>query len=202
MVRVVVGQLRHRIGRSLALLLGIFVAVTSFTVLTGTTEVSRLRAVGDVEESFRNAYDILVRPAGSTTELEADRDLVRNNFLSGLGGGISLAQYETIKDVAGIDVAAPIAVLGYQSQIAEAEVPLDRRSGAHHHPRRCQLRLPDHGPAGRAGDHPPRRIRLVPALRDHARWPPARRLPGAAAAPGAVRPVPCRVLLLLPGRPP
>jgi putative ABC transport system permease protein len=125
MVRVVVGQLRHRFGRSLALLLGIFVAVTSFTVLTGTTEVSRLRAVGDVEESFRNAYDILVRPAGSTTELEADRDLVRNNFLSGLGGGISLAQYETIKDVAGVDVAAPIAVLGYQGQIAEAEVPLD-----------------------------------------------------------------------------
>ncbi|MGH9210476.1 MAG: FtsX-like permease family protein [Acidimicrobiales bacterium] len=124
MRRVIAAQLRRRIGRNLALLLGIVAAVTSFTVLTGTTEVSRLETVGTVEENFRGAYDILVRPRGATTELEADSDLVRNNFLSGLDGGISLDQYEDIKDTPGVDVAAPIAVLGYQSEPVNVEIPL------------------------------------------------------------------------------
>jgi ABC-type lipoprotein release transport system permease subunit len=124
-LRVVAAQLRHRIGRSSALLLGILVAVTSFTILTGTTEVSRLETVGSVEENFRSAYDILVRPSGSTSQLENERGLVRNNFLSGLAGGISLAQYEEIKAIGTVDVAAPIAVLGYQSQRVERSVPLE-----------------------------------------------------------------------------
>jgi hypothetical protein len=124
MRRVIVAQLRHRLGRTLALLLGIVAAVTSFTVLTGTTEVSRLETIGTVEENFRNAYDILVRPRGATTELETESDLVRNNFLSGLDSGISLDQYEEIKDIPGIEVAAPIAVLGYQSEPVSVEVPV------------------------------------------------------------------------------
>ncbi|HEX6419326.1 MAG TPA: ABC transporter permease [Acidimicrobiales bacterium] len=124
MLRIVAAQLRYRIGRSVALLVGIVAAVTSFTVLTGTTQVSRLQVVGAVEESFRNAYDILVRPAGSTTGLEAERSLVRNNFLSGLDGGIGVDDYEAVKDVPGVEVAAPIAVLGYQAHDATAPVPL------------------------------------------------------------------------------
>jgi hypothetical protein len=124
MFRVVAAQLTHRVGRGIALLLGIFVAVTSFTVLTGTSEVSRLEVVGRVEENFRSAYDLLVRPAGATTALEARRGLVRNNFLSGLTGGITLAQYEAIKDIPGIDIAAPIAVLGYQGQQVLTPLPL------------------------------------------------------------------------------
>lgn len=124
MLRIVTAQLRYRIGRSLALLVGIVAAVTSFTVLTGTTQVSRLRVVGAVEENFRNAYDILVRPSGSTTGIEAERGLVRNNFLSGLAGGISVDEYEAVASVAGVDVAAPIAVLGYQAHDVTAPVPL------------------------------------------------------------------------------
>jgi putative ABC transport system permease protein len=122
---VVAAQLRHRVGRTLALLAGIVAAVTSFTVLTGTTEVSRLVVVGAVEENFRNVYDILVRPRGSTSELEVERDMVRNNFLSGLGGGISLDQYEEILGTDGVDVAAPIAMLGYQGVPVLVEIPLD-----------------------------------------------------------------------------
>lgn len=125
-LRVVGAQLRHRVGRSMALILSIVVAVTSFTVLTGTSEVSRLRVVGQVEENFRAAYDILVRPVGSSTGLEANRGLVRNNFLSGLYGGIGIEQYEDIKQISGVDVAAPIAVLGYQSVSVSAAIAMDQ----------------------------------------------------------------------------
>ncbi|HEX6419805.1 MAG TPA: FtsX-like permease family protein [Acidimicrobiales bacterium] len=125
MLRIVAAQLRYRAGRSLALLIGIVAAVTSFTVLTGTTRVSRLEVVGAVERNFRNAYDILVRPQGARTDLEAERGLVRRNFLSSLGGGISLDEYEAVRDVPGVEVAAPIAVLGYQGHGVDVPVPLD-----------------------------------------------------------------------------
>lgn len=107
------GQLRHRGFRALALLLGILVATTSFTVLTGTAQTSQLRTVGTVNANFRSAYDILVRPPKSTTALERARGLVQQNYLSGIYGGISLDQYGSVHSIPGVEVAAPIAMLGY-----------------------------------------------------------------------------------------
>jgi len=66
-----------------------------------------------VQSNFRNAYDVLVRPRGSFTRLEQSEQLVRDNYLSGIFGGISLAQYRTIQRIRGVDVAAPIANVGY-----------------------------------------------------------------------------------------
>ncbi|MEV5690108.1 FtsX-like permease family protein [Micromonospora globbae] len=99
----------------MALLVGVLVATTGFVVLTGATTTSRLDVTGTVERNTRAAYDILVRPKGTRTPLEAERGLVRPNYLSGLFGGITLQQYEQVKAVAGIDVAAPIAMLGYST---------------------------------------------------------------------------------------
>ncbi|WP_406105810.1 FtsX-like permease family protein [Micromonospora globbae] len=99
----------------MALLVGVLVATTGFVVLTGATTTSRLDVTGTVERNTRAAYDILVRPKGTRTPLEAERGLVRPNYLSGLFGGITLQQYEQVKAVPGIDVAAPIAMLGYST---------------------------------------------------------------------------------------
>ncbi|MFR9774716.1 FtsX-like permease family protein [Micromonospora sp. MS34] len=117
------GQLRGRAGRSVALLVGVLVATTGFVVLTGATTTSRLQVTGTVERNTRAAYDILVRPKGSRTPLEAERRLVRPNYLSGLYGGITTAQYDQVKAVEGVDVAAPIAMLGYST--AAVPAPLD-----------------------------------------------------------------------------
>ncbi|MEU5942733.1 FtsX-like permease family protein [Micromonospora sp. NPDC047548] len=115
MVRFIWGQLRGRAGRSVALLAGVLVATTGFVVLTGATTTSRLDVTGTVERNTRAAYDILVRPNGTRTPLEAERGLVRPNYLSGLYGGITSDQYDQVKAVAGVDVAAPIAMLGYST---------------------------------------------------------------------------------------
>jgi putative ABC transport system permease protein len=96
MHRYVWGQLRNRGRRPLALLVGIVVATTSFTVLTGTAQTSRLRIAGTVTGT-RPAYDILVRPKGSTIGLERSRGLVRENHLSGIFGGITLRQYAAVR---------------------------------------------------------------------------------------------------------
>ncbi|MFG3691547.1 FtsX-like permease family protein [Micromonospora sp. NPDC047740] len=116
-------QLRGRAGRSAALLVGVLVATTGFVVLTGATTTSRLAVTGAVERDTRAAYDILVRPKGTRTALEAERGLVRPNYLSGLFGGITTAQYDQVKAVDGVDVAAPIAMLGYST--TPIEMPID-----------------------------------------------------------------------------
>ncbi|KKK05233.1 FtsX-like permease family protein [Micromonospora sp. HK10] len=120
MFHLVWGQLRGRAGRSVALLVGVLVATTGFVVLTGATTTSRLAVTGIVERNTAAAYQILVRPKGARTPLEVDRRLVRPNYLSGLFGGITTAQYEQVKAVGGVEVAAPIAMLGHST----APVPL------------------------------------------------------------------------------
>ncbi|MEH0973159.1 FtsX-like permease family protein [Micromonospora sp. CPCC 205546] len=115
MLNIIWRQLRGRAGRSVALLLGVLVATTGFVVLTGATTASRLEVTGAVERNTEAAYDILVRPKGARTPLEAERRLVQPNYLSGLFGGITTAQYDQVKALAGVDVAAPIAMLGYST---------------------------------------------------------------------------------------
>jgi hypothetical protein len=123
MRRVVLGELAHRRSRALALLLGILVATTSFTVLTGTSDSQRLAVRGTVAAAFRGDYDILVRPRGSRGAVERRTGQVQPNFLSGIFGGISERQWRAIRRLPGVDVAAPIANVGYV--LATARVPVD-----------------------------------------------------------------------------
>lgn len=113
MRRLIWSQLRFRRGRALALLAGMLVAVTAFSVLTAASRTSQLRTVGTVRAHFRSAYDILVRPRGSRTALESQTATVQPNFLSGIYGGITLAQWHKIQRIPGVQVAAPIAMVGY-----------------------------------------------------------------------------------------
>ncbi len=66
-----------------------------------------------MRKNFRPAYDILVRPRNSFTPLEKKEKLVKANYLSGIFGGISMKQYRQIKNIPGVEVAAPIENLGY-----------------------------------------------------------------------------------------
>ncbi|MER6175640.1 FtsX-like permease family protein [Streptosporangium sp. NPDC001681] len=122
MTRLVWAQLRHRLVRALVLLLGIVVAATGFTVLTGTAETQRLEIIGTVGENFRAQYDILVRPENSATAIERSQGLVRANYLSGIFGGITFDQYERIKRVNGVEVAAPIGMIGHVVHTAGVRV--------------------------------------------------------------------------------
>ncbi len=110
--------------------LGMLLATTAFTVLTGAADTSRLVVRGEVAKNFRPAYDILVRPEGAATSLEKAQGLVRESYLSGDSGGITLAQYKQVKSLDGVDVAAPAAILGYAMQNATIPIDLSRYAGA------------------------------------------------------------------------
>ncbi|MFD7550712.1 ABC transporter permease [Streptomyces sp. NPDC059816] len=115
MLRLMRHHLMHHWARSVALLAGILVAVSSFVVLTATTESSKLTVTGTIAKS-RVPYDLLVRPKGSAQELEKAEGLIRPNSLSDVYGGITTDQLATVREVPGVDVAAPLAMLGHTSE--------------------------------------------------------------------------------------
>lgn len=119
-------QFRFRRGRVAVLGVAILVAAVSFVLLTSTAKTSSLQIHGTIKTSFRPAYDILVRPRGSKTRIERDARLVRPNYLSGIFGGITLRQWEVIRSLRNVDVAAPVANLGYLLPFAYQQIPLNR----------------------------------------------------------------------------
>jgi putative ABC transport system permease protein len=124
MMRLVLQELRHRPVRTAALASGILIAAVSFVLLASTAKTSELRVRGAVARNFRGAYDVLVRPKGSFTPLERSDGLVRDNYLSGIYGGITLRQYATIRRIPGVEVAAPIANLGYVMPFGEIPISI------------------------------------------------------------------------------
>ncbi|MFJ3762745.1 FtsX-like permease family protein [Streptomyces sp. NPDC090080] len=122
----ILDQLRRRRGRALALAAGILVAATSFTLLTATVSTSQATTVGTVRKNARSAYDVLVRPPDSQTDVERQSGLVTPNFLSGTFGGITMDQYRRIRGMAGVDVAAPVANIGYLMVASTVTVDVSR----------------------------------------------------------------------------
>ncbi len=113
MYRFFVAQLIHRRHRLAALGTGLLIASLSFVLLTSAVATTQLEVTGTVARHFRPAYDVLVRAEESYTNLERRQGLVRSNYLSGLLGGITFKQYATVRSLRGVEVAAPIANIGY-----------------------------------------------------------------------------------------
>lgn len=105
------GLLARRIATVLAAA-GLLTAVAGFLVLAGVSRTTQAVLTGDIARAWDTPYDLLVRPIGTQTPLEATEGLVRPNFLSGVAGGITGAQLEAIRAVPGVTVAAPIAIVG------------------------------------------------------------------------------------------
>jgi putative ABC transport system permease protein len=77
-----------------------------------------------VAASFQPAYDILVRPKGARTAVESETGTVAPDFQSGIYGGITTAQWHQIERIPGVQVAAPIAMVGYAELNAAMFVPI------------------------------------------------------------------------------
>jgi putative ABC transport system permease protein len=126
MGRLAWSQVRFRPARALALIAGVLVAATAFTVLTAASRTAQARTVGKVSANFAPAYDILVRPKGARTAVETRTGTVAPDFLSGIYGGITMAQWHQIEQIPGVQVAAPIAMVGYADLSAAIFVPVPK----------------------------------------------------------------------------
>lgn len=119
------GLTSRRTGSLLAAA-GLATATIGFVLLAGTTRTTEVVVQGDIARAWGGPYQLLVRPPGAAAELEERDGLVRPNAISGLTGGITRGQLQAIKAIGGVDVAAPIAVVGFVQW--PAGVPLDLTS--------------------------------------------------------------------------
>src|SRR3954452_20175530 len=122
-MRTILANLRYRWERTAALVLAIAVATGCFTMLSSTVKTQQLEATGTVADNFRPIYDVLVRPKGTQLPLERSSGLVQPATLSATEGGISLAQWQRIRRVPGVEVAAPVAVVGFA--MPQIHIPVD-----------------------------------------------------------------------------
>lgn len=92
---------------------GFFLLAASGLLIYSAAQTTLISANRNLEQLWRTSYDILVRPVGSRGNVEVQTGLVQANFLSGIDGGISAEQFDMIRNLPGIEIAAPIAILGY-----------------------------------------------------------------------------------------
>jgi hypothetical protein len=92
--------------------LGLLTATLGYVVLTATSATASAQLHGDIASAWATPFDLLVRPEAAITPLERQDGLIRPNYLSSVSGGITMAQLQQIRNISGVDVAAPIAMVG------------------------------------------------------------------------------------------
>ncbi|MDQ7911142.1 hypothetical protein RB614_42300 [Phytohabitans sp. ZYX-F-186] len=101
------------------------VATTAFTILGGAN-TRRVEIVGATAPSAPTTYDILVLPPGaaSGTGRVGGDSLLRPRQWQDVYGGITLEQARRIQRIPGVEVAAPIAMVGYILQTVHVAIPI------------------------------------------------------------------------------
>ncbi|MFI8685739.1 FtsX-like permease family protein [Rossellomorea sp. NPDC077527] len=99
-------------GRFILLLVGALIVSTGLSYLVGVTQSNNGTIVDELQNRWKSSYHIVVRPPGTRSVTE-ELNLLEPNYQSGLSGGISLDQYNQIKKMSDIDIAAPIAMVGF-----------------------------------------------------------------------------------------
>lgn len=125
MIRFIWQNWWRRKERFILLVIGALIVSAGLTYLIGLSETNKGTIVDTLQQRWSASYDIVVRPEGTRSVTE-EKKLLEPNYLSGLSGGISIEQYEAIKDIPGVEVAAPIAMIGYadyQVDYGQVELP-------------------------------------------------------------------------------
>ncbi len=103
-------MLRRQRGNTLLAGSGFFLAACTLILLTATTQGTVIRANQIISQNWRPTYDLEVLPAQA--QIPQGKSIPAD-FIAGNGGGISVQQYKQIQQIAGVEVAAPVAYLGY-----------------------------------------------------------------------------------------
>jgi putative ABC transport system permease protein len=101
-------------ARTATLVVGIAAVAAAFTILCMNASAPTVQVRGELPAaSPPRAYDILVRVPSRVAQQPGADSLARPTDLAELSGGITLAEYNTIRRLPGVQVAAPMTMIGY-----------------------------------------------------------------------------------------
>jgi len=113
-LRIIIRSLWTHKLYALLTLLALITIGSGWIILAATLQTAQYVVDENLDLYWRTAYDLLVRPQDSVSEIEAQHRLVEPNQLgNSYEGGITREQYELIKGIAGVEVAAPVAPVGF-----------------------------------------------------------------------------------------
>ncbi|MEO6892694.1 MAG: ABC transporter permease [Ktedonobacteraceae bacterium] len=102
--------LRRRRSQSMLASGGVLIAACALILLSATTQTTALHANQIIHQNWRPSYDLVVLPPTAHT---VQGSTLAADSLQGYNGGISLKQYSQIQAIPGVEVAAPLAFIGY-----------------------------------------------------------------------------------------
>lgn len=113
MIRYSFLSVRNHFRHSLLFIIALVAIFLAIPLSLSTLMEMNATIEADIREHGRGSYDLLIRPADSQANVEQELNLVEENYVSFNEGGISLDEWEEIKTIEGIEIAAPVASLGY-----------------------------------------------------------------------------------------
>lgn len=123
-------------------LLVICAGLSTFAAAAQTLEVT---ATARVSEHWRGAYDLLVRPPAAVSQTEQQLGLVEANYLGTPQSGITRQQYQAVRALNGVEVAAPVATIGFlRNDTGGVDVELTAQPGLLY---RAEVRVAETAPS-------------------------------------------------------
>ncbi len=99
--------------RTLFLALGVLVVSAAYVLLLTASETVVVRVEGDLQRHWQVPFHLIVRSPDHVLPWEKAWGLTRIHDMVTLPPGMTLEQYRTIREIPGVEVAAPISVVGY-----------------------------------------------------------------------------------------
>ncbi len=115
-LRLAVRLLAANRPRLIVLLAGALAVALAASSISLASVVSLATVHQTVAAGWRGSYDILVRPRDALTLHVDGREVVPANYLGARTSGISRDQWQQILAIPGVEVAAPVAALGWLKQ--------------------------------------------------------------------------------------
>lgn len=97
----------------LLLILALLLIFVFIPLVVSSLQNINQQVQSDISYYSRGSYDLLVRPKDSENAIEKAKKIVHENYIGFGEGGISVEQWQKIKARADVEIAAPVASIGY-----------------------------------------------------------------------------------------